>query len=128
MRADQSKSKVARYPTLTSGSKALQHAGRIQAAVIRASLQLLVWKRLEPGPERDMLERLTDACTSEVSRLVPPGSWLTEELVMPQARYVQRLFAVYAYKKMRGERRSVSFSLPAVEQQGVMGPPAQPYA
>ncbi|GMK58012.1 hypothetical protein CspeluHIS016_0500440 [Cutaneotrichosporon spelunceum] len=68
-----------------TGSKALQKAGAIQATVIRASLWRIVSSRLDDGPERQKLEATLDACANE--------------LCSPTSRYLQRLFAVYAYKR-----------------------------
>ncbi|BEI82164.1 hypothetical protein CcaverHIS002_0300320 [Cutaneotrichosporon cavernicola] len=70
---------------MTGGSKALQKAGAIQATVVRASLWRIVSSRLDDGPERQQLEATLDACANE--------------LCSPTSRYLQRLFAVYAYKR-----------------------------
>ncbi|KAL1413586.1 hypothetical protein Q8F55_001360 [Vanrija albida] len=75
---------------MPSASQALLRAGRLHASVIGPTLCRLISSRLESGPRRRSLERLSDACA--------------RDLQSPSSRYMQRLFAVYAFKRPSSDR------------------------
>ncbi|WOO76661.1 Secondary metabolism regulator laeA [Vanrija pseudolonga] len=75
---------------MRSGSERLLRAGRLHASVIQPTLWRLISSRLEPGPRRRNLESLSDECA--------------RDLISPSSRYIQRLFAVYAFKRPSSDR------------------------
>ncbi|RSH82739.1 uncharacterized protein EHS24_007733 [Apiotrichum porosum] len=74
-------------------SQTLLRAGQIQAHVLRTSLHRLVCNRIDHA-ERATLLSLGEACV--------------QQLMAPDTPYLQRLFAVYAYKKAQPPTQAVT--------------------
>lgn len=95
-------------------SQTLLRAGQIQAHVLRTSLHRLVCNRIDHA-ERATLLSLGEACVQQVScsvRRLLNTRRLTlaalPQLMAPDTPYLQRLFAVYAYKKAQPPTQAVT--------------------